>query len=305
MTRRTITDVDGEWPRGLARLGPRLAPARLHVVGGPLSPDEQCIAVVGTRRPTAAGLDATRTMTRAFVEAGFTIVSGLAMGVDAAAHDEALKAQGGTVAVLGCGVDVCYPDRNARLWRAIRERGTLVTEYPDGTAPHAHHFPQRNRIIAGLTCGVLVVEGGQRSGALITARYALEANRLVWAIPGSIRNAMAAGPNELIRAGEAALVTEPRHVFDEIAPSLAWRDGVAPGSTPDLGEHGGDVLGLLDDTPVPLERVATELRLAPGAAAMALSRLEIRGFALRRLAGYEITQAGARVRAQLVHNGPA
>lgn len=300
-TARCIRRSDDEWPVGLTELGPHRMPERLFVAGSRLPDIRKSIAIVGTRRPTAAGLEITTSMASAFAEAGFTVISGLAMGIDAVAHRETLRSGGATVAVLGCGLDVDYPLRNRRLKTEIRHRGSLVTEYEPGTPPLAHHFPERNRIVAGLVSGVVVVEGGERSGALITARRALDANRAIWAVPGSVRNPMAAGPNSLIRSGEATLVTSPQDVFDELAPGLIWDqlvDRLAP-SRASLGEDESTVIRLLDDAPLASERVCTDLQWPAGRVAMALSRLEVRGLATRRRTGYELSQAGARLRDRL------
>ena len=297
---RCISRGTEEWPIGLTELGPQKVPERLFVAGMRLPDIQKSIAIVGTRRPTAAGLEIATSMASAFAEAGFTVVSGLALGIDAVAHRASLRSGGVTVAVLGCGLDVDYPLRHRRLKAEIRRSGSLVTEYESGTPPLAHHFPERNRIVAGLVSGVVVVEGGVRSGALITARRALDANRAIWAVPGSVRNPMAAGPNFLIRSGEATLVTSPQDVFDELAPGLIWDqvvDRLAP-SRISLGEDESTVIRLLDDAPLASERVCTDLQWPAGRVAMALSRLEVRGLATRRRTGYELSQAGARLRAR-------
>ncbi|MFN2389274.1 MAG: DNA-processing protein DprA [Actinomycetota bacterium] len=295
---RVIAPGEDEWPAQLDDLGPAEPPARLFLRGRRLrvvSP--RAVAIVGSRNPTAAGLDAARTVARSLAEAGVTVISGLALGIDAAAHQAALDAGGYTVAVLGTGTDVCYPERNAPLQSAIAERGTLVSEHPDGTGSRPYHFPARNRIIAGLAAGVVIVEGTMRSGALITARHALDANRDVFAVPGSIRNPLAAAPNELIRTAGAALVTEVNHIFEELEPELVWSGPVQLGLGPralGLDDFETRVLGFLDDTPVSPDRICRELGAQPGAVALALARLEIRGFAQKRTAGYRITTGGAR-----------
>lgn len=241
------------------------------------------------------------------VEAGFGIVSGLAAGIDAAAHQAALDAGGYTIGVLGFGLDVEYPRRNRKLKARIAVEGTLVTEFEPGTQARAAHFPQRNRIIAGLAEATLVVEGAMRSGALITARCALDANRTVFAVPGSFRNVMAVGSNELIRTSQAALVTEVSHIFEELAPRLAFQGPPSLGlgeRTIELDEREERVLSLLDDVGVTPDRICAELLTDPGTVALALSRLEVRGLALRRGSGYQITTAGARARAAAVSEDP-
>lgn len=300
---RRIEPGDQEWPAPLSELSPHEPPECLYLKGRALKVDSQTVAVVGTRRPTAAGVEATQKVVKELVEAGFTIVSGLAVGIDAVAHRAALDAGGYTVAVLGSGLDSKYPSRNRALKQEIVNEGTVLTEYPDGTEPKPHHFPLRNRIVVGLVKGVLVVEGGFKSGALITARLAIDANRHVWAVPGSFRNAMAIGPNELIRTGQAALVTEAKHVFEDISPSLVWEEGTGskPLSVESLSPEEKTIICLLDDVPLTAERLTELSGLSSGIAALSLSRLEVRGFVSRRGAGYEVSTSGSRVRAAIEH----
>jgi len=224
------------------------------------------------------------------------VVSGLALGIDAIAHAAALSAGGHTVAVLGCGVDQTYPMENGPLRARIERAGTLVSEYPPGTLSRPFHFPQRNRIIAALCKGVVVVEGNERSGALITARYALDAGREIYAIPGSVRNPVAAGPNELIRRGEAALVTSPEHVFGDLAPSMIWSDDHEKGARV-VNDVEAAVLYECDDELTPMGRITSNLPHSAGEVALALARLEARGFVVKRRGGYELTSAGFRARA--------
>ncbi|MFN2524868.1 MAG: DNA-processing protein DprA [Actinomycetota bacterium] len=298
---RYITPHSGEWPRPLRELHPSVSPEGLFAVGRELAVDDKTVAIVGTRRPTVAGLETAARLARGLAEAGCAVVSGMAMGIDAIAHRAALDAGGYTIAVLGAGLDVDYPQRNRRLRRDIEDWGTLVSELPLGSQPMKANFPKRNRIIAGLSKGVIVVEGGLRSGALITARLALDLNREVWAVPGSVRNPMATGPNELIRNHEANLVTEVKHVLDHIAPGLVWKDAYQSGLHPvlELDEEEMGVLRLMDDVPLAPDRVCSELGLPPGRAALTLSRLEVRGLISKRRAGYELSAAGGRARAAL------
>jgi DNA processing protein len=228
--RRTV-DLDEELARA-ERLGVRLlciedpdyptplshapgAPPLLYVRGTLLPSDDWSLAVVGTRSPSAYGREAARRLAGDLASAGLTIVSGLAMGVDTVAHEAALEAGGRTLAVLACGVDIVYPERNARLAERICQNGALLSDYPIGTKPVAGNFPPRNRIISGLTRGVLVVEAGDRSGALITVDYALEQGRDVFAVPGSIFARTSIGTNRLINRG-AGLVAEAQHVLDAL-----------------------------------------------------------------------------------------
>ena len=297
-TRRCIRPGEDEWPETLNELGPLDPPEQLYVEGLPLDVDSRTVAVVGTRRPTSAGIEAAESITHGLVEAGFKIVSGMAMGIDTVAHRAALSAGGYTIAVLGTGLDVAYPRKNASLMKKIGAAGTLVTEYPEGTQPQPFRFPRRNRIVVGLARGVVVIEGGMKSGALITARIGIDANKFVWAVPGSIRNPMAVGPNELIRTGQGGLVTTFKHTCDDVAPGLVWEEG--PGGRPlsaeSLTEEERAILLALDDVPISPDRLSRITDLPQGRIALALSRLEVRGFANRRGGGYEISDGGSRIR---------
>ena len=301
MNDRVITPGDDEWPARLDQLGDA-SPKQLFVRGQRIDAPERTIGIVGARYPTVAGLEAAERFATGLTEAGFTIVSGLALGIDAAAHRACLNAGGYTIAVLGCGLDIDYPVRNQGLKKRISEVGTVVTEYPEGTAPDAFRFPKRNRIIAGLAKAVLYVEGGKQSGGLITAHAALDLNRFVFAVPGSFRNPLAAGPNELIRTGEAALVTDVKQVLDELEPDLVWDNAPRIGRFERavvLEDLEARVLGFLDDRPASVDAICSSLGIKPGEAALALARLEIRSFATRRRSGYELAEAGARARAAI------
>jgi len=176
-------------------------PPVLYVRGNLPSQDEPSLAIVGTRRPTIYGRQVTEEVVTDLVQSGITIVSGLARGIDSVAHRAALDAGGETIAVFASGLDIVYPAENAKLAQAIMEHGALISEYPLGVKPRAENFPLRNRIMSGLSLGVLVVEAGERSGALITAFQALEQNREVFAIPGSILSPASKGTNHLIQEG--------------------------------------------------------------------------------------------------------
>ncbi|MFZ5635393.1 MAG: DNA-processing protein DprA [Pseudomonadota bacterium] len=207
---------DPDYPPLLRRAGS--PPLALFVAGDPTLLWHPSVAVVGSRGPTAGGRDNARAFARALVEAGFAVTSGLAAGVDRVAHDAALDADGLTVAVLGTGPDVPYPREHAGLLARIATHGAVVSEHPPGTTARREHFPSRNRILAGLSLGTLVIEAAARSGALITARLAADAGREVFAVPGSIHNPMARGCHRLIRDG-AALVESA----DEVISALgAW-----------------------------------------------------------------------------------
>jgi DNA processing protein len=186
-------------------------------VRGQLLPEDECsVSIVGTRRATAYGRQITEEIVSDLSRSGVTIISGLARGVDSVAHRTALQTSGRTVAVFASGLDMCYPPENAALAREVMEHGALVSEHPLGTRPKAANFPLRNRIMSGLSLGVLVVEAGEGSGALITAHQANEQNREVFAVPGSILSPASLGTNRLIQAGEAKLVTCANDILVEL-----------------------------------------------------------------------------------------
>lgn len=190
-------------------------PALLFARGNKELLSQPQIAIVGSRNPSPIGSQIATDFAHSLANYGFTITSGLALGVDAASHQGALNAKGFTIAVTGTGLDRVYPARNKALATEIANTGLLISEFPPGTAAKANHFPRRNRIISGLCLGLLVIEAAKKSGSLITARLALEANREVFAIPGSIHNPLARGCNALIKEG-AKLVENTQDIFDEL-----------------------------------------------------------------------------------------
>lgn len=207
----------------------------LLYVKGELKADETCMAVVGSRAAGIYGRYTAERLSRELALRGVTVVSGLARGIDTAAHRGALAGKGRTIAVLGCGLDVTYPPENGALLQEITRRGAVITEYPFGTPPNASHFPARNRIISGLALGVTVVEATEKSGSLITARLALEQGRDVFAVPGSVDAAGSKGTNRLIKEG-AKLVESVDDILEEILPQLERRKP---------GETGPDALSAL------------------------------------------------------------
>ena len=190
-------------------------PPILYVRGSLLPQDEWCLAVVGTRRATVYGRQVTEEIVTDLAQSKITIVSGLAKGIDSVAHQTALTAGGRSIAVFACGLDIVYPSENADLARHIMQQGALISEYPLGTRPKAENFPRRNRIMSGLSLGVLVTEADEISGAMITAHMALEQNREVFAIPGSILSPTSRGTNHLIQEG-AKLVRDYTDILEEL-----------------------------------------------------------------------------------------
>jgi len=195
-------------------------PPLLYVRGSFAEKDDWAVAIVGTRRPTPYGKEAARELAAALASAGVTVVSGLARGVDAAAHVAALEAGGRTIAVLGSGLDKVYPHEHTVLAEKIANNGAVISDYPLGTPPESVNFPPRNRIISGLSLGVIVVEAPPESGALITADFAVEQGREVFAVPGSILHRNSLGPNRLIQQG-AKLITSAEDVLEELNLKMA------------------------------------------------------------------------------------
>lgn len=241
------------------------APSTLYVRGNADALHLPCLAIVGSRNPTRGGRDNAYRFARHLATTGFCIVSGLAEGIDAAAHEGALDAGGATIAVLGHGLDQIYPAGNRDLAERIVSGGALVSEYPAGTPPKRWHFPERNRIISGLSLGTVVVEAARQSGSLITARLAGEQGREVFAIPGSIHNPMARGCHQLIRDG-ARLVESADDILSELGSLVGGLLTADHGESPDIVQSGPrdpdyvrllDALGFDPKTPDELARDST------------------------------------------------
>lgn len=250
-------------------------PPVLYVRGSLVPEDDWSLAVVGTRRPTYYGREVTEQIVADLARNRITIVSGLAKGIDAAAHRAALDSGGRTIAVCGCGLDVVYPSDHVNLAREVMERGALVSELPLGTRPKAANFPVRNRIISGMSLGVLVVEAGDTSGALITVRWALEQNREVFAVPGSILSTASRGTNRLIQEG-AKLVTEANDILEELnltmaAQQVEVRELVPATDTESL------ILNHLSAEPTHIDEVGRLCGLPIATVSSTLSMMELKG----------------------------
>jgi DNA processing protein len=224
-----LTYLDTHYPAPLRTIPD--PPPLLYVQGSLLETDRHAVAIVGTRKVSAAGRILAEELARDLAEMGFTIVSGLARGVDAAAHRGALVGKGRTLAVMGCGLDRTYPADHRQLRETIEQHGAVLSELPLGAAPHGYHFPRRNRIISGLSMGVVVTEAAIESGSLITARLAGEQGREVFAVPGFVKAEQSRGPNSLIKDG-ARLVESAKDILEELLPQLdpAFRARLAEGA---------------------------------------------------------------------------
>lgn len=268
-------------PRPDARYPGRLreiddAPPVLYVKGAWLPEDEWSVAVVGTRRATAYGRQAATELARGLATNGVTVVSGLARGVDTIAHRTALDSGGRTVAVLANGLDTVYPPENRRMAEEIAEQGALISDYPLGTKPRADFFPRRNRILSGLSLGTLVVEGDYESGAMITARFAMEQNREVFAVPGSIFSPQSRGPLGLIRDG-ATPVASAQDILEALNLTMIGAQLDFGRAAPPESAEERALMAVLTREPQHIDEVARRAGLAAAIASGTLALLELKG----------------------------
>ena len=277
----------GLYPPLLAEI--ETAPPALIVKGHLTLLDKTAVAVVGARNASAAACRFARHLAAGLGEAGAAVVSGLARGIDSAAHDGSLEL--GTIGIVAGGIDIVYPPENEARQRAVAERGLLVAEQPPGTEPRARHFPSRNRIIAGLAHGTVVVEAAPRSGSLITARFAAEFGREVLAVPGSPLDPRAQGCNQLIREG-ATLIQNADDVMEAINPlrirpfRAPERGYSAPDASADADEGARQTIAsLLNATPVPVDEIIRQAGLPPAVVHTVLLELELAGRLERHAAG--------------------
>ena len=252
-------------------------PPVLYVRGKLPADDEPCLAIVGTRRPTVYGRQVTEEIVADLARSSITIISGLARGIDSVAHRTALDAGGKTVAVFGSGLDIVYPGENAKLAQAIAEHGALVSEYPLGVKPKAENFPLRNRIMSGLSLGVLVVEAGERSGALITAQQAMEQNREVFAVPGSILSPASQGTNRLIQEG-AKLVRNHTDILEELNLTIVVQQAEIKEFSP-ANEVESAILKQLGSEPNHIDEICRRSGLTMSEVSSTLAMLELKGIA--------------------------
>ncbi len=270
---KALTWHDPDYPSRLKEIYDY--PPVLYVRGSLLSEDEWCLAVVGTRRATVYGRQVTEEIIADLAQSRITIVSGLAKGIDSIAHQSALDAGGRSIAVFACGLDIVYPAENANLARRIMQQGALISEYPLATRPKAENFPRRNRIMSGLSLGVLVVEAGETSGAIITARLALEQNREVFAIPGSVLSPASNGTNHLIQEG-AKLVRNYTDILEElnltaVAHQIELKEVMPPSDTESL------LLKQLSAEPTHIDEVCRASGLPVSTVSSTLAMMELKG----------------------------
>lgn len=254
-------------------------PALLYLRGELKGRDELAISIVGSRKTSAYGRWVTEKISQDLARHGITIVSGMARGIDSVAHWGAISGGGRTIAVLGCGVDVVYPRENRNLFAKIMEQGAILSEFPMGSPPEGGHFPKRNRIISGLSMGVVVVQASEASGSLITANYALEQGREVFAIPGNVGVEGSQGTNQLIKQG-AKLVETSEDILEEILPQWSReKEGEQKVEIvkPVLTEEEKVLYEMLGDTPLHIDTLIRESQFDPGKVSSLLLNLELRG----------------------------
>jgi len=269
--------ADTEYPGRLREI--HSPPPELFVDGDPRCLSDPQIAIVGSRRPTPTGRNNAHAFAARMANAGLIVTSGLAIGIDGASHEGALDAGGLTIAVAATGLDRVYPARHRELATRIAAQGALVSEFPTGVAPRAEHFPRRNRLISGLSLGVLVVEAARRSGSLITAGYAAEQSREVFAIPGSIHNPVARGCHQLIRQG-ATLVESAYDILEEIASQIEPYSRPNPHTEPAPVKLDKEDLALLDSLgydPISMDELIERSGLTADKVSSMLIALELKG----------------------------
>lgn len=288
-----VTIIPFTHPHYPARLRAIADPPPVLYVTGEIRPDdEKAVAVVGSRSASDYGRRVARDLCGGLASLGITVVSGMARGIDGTAHEAALGAGGRTIAVLGSGVDRPYPPEHDKLYQRIREKGAVVSELPIGTRPLAYHFPSRNRLISGLSLGVVVVEATEKSGSLITAALALEQGREVFAVPGQVGASRSRGAHRLIRQG-AKLVESVEDIVEEIAPQLLTHGAnVAKEPQRVLSQHVSEdarrVFGLLQERSLQIDEVIEASDLTSARVSEILLELELEGF-LRQLPGKRYT----------------
>ena len=274
---RVITLKDEEYPKRLKDIYD--PPALLYVRGELKKEDELAVAIVGSRKTTPYGRWLTEKVSQELARHGVTIVSGMARGIDSLAHWGAISGAGRTIAVLGCGVDVIYPSENRNLFAKIIDHGAILSEFRMSSPPEGGHFPRRNRIISGVSLGVVVVQASEKSGSLITAGYALEQGREVFAVPGNVGTESSRGTHRLIKEG-AKLVESSEDILEEILPQWTGEREATPKvetQKTDLTEEEKVLYELLGETPLHIDTMIRESRLDPGKVSSLLLNLELKG----------------------------
>jgi DNA processing protein len=273
---RIITYWDDDYPKLLRRI--YYPPLMIQTLGEFNDSDQFAIAIVGTRMPTAYGKMQAEKIASALAEQNITIVSGLARGIDSIAHSSALKVNGKTISVIGSGLDVIYPPENKKLFQQIADEGLIISEFPLGTKPDAQNFPKRNRIIAGISLGTVVIETKHTGGAMQTAAHALDQNREVFAVPGNLGVAQSEGTNSLIQKGEAKLIKSHEDILVELELKLKPIIGKnIPKPSVELSLFEQKVLETITDSPLHIDNIASTLSMNTSECLVHLLSLEFKG----------------------------
>lgn len=281
---RIITYADPNYPSALKEIHD--PPMILYSKGEDIPPNLTLVAVVGSRNPTHYGLGTAEKVGQGLARRGLGVVSGMARGIDSAAHWGCLGGRGFTIAVLGTGIDIIYPPSNKKLFHQIIEKGAVISEFPLGTPPEPKNFPIRNRIISGLSRGVVVVEATKNSGSLITASQALEQGREIFAVPGSINSFKSTGCHLLIKQG-ARLIENSDDILDELGlnyPYIPKTDTFKDQPMPPLDEYERTIYDIIGDYPIHIDQIARLSNLKPGEVSSTLMRMELKGI-VRQLPG--------------------
>jgi DNA processing protein len=276
-----VTIKDQSYPKNLRQIYD--APPLLYVRGSLEPRDDLAISMVGSRLATDYGRTVTERIAGDLARHGVTMVSGMARGIDSAAHRGSLSVGGRTIAVLGCGVNIIYPRENRHLFEEIMAHGAVISEFPMSTPPEGMNFPRRNRIISGLSLGVVIVQASARSGSLITARLALEQNRDVFAVPGNIGMARSQGTNRLIKQG-AKLVESADDILEEVLPRFQHQGATSEDRDLSLEEEEERVFSLLEDEPIHIDSIIAQTRMAASRISSILLQLELKGL-VQQLSG--------------------
>jgi DNA processing protein len=281
---KIITLLDPSYPAALKEIHD--PPILLYVKGKDLPKNLTFVGVVGSRNPSPYGVKSAEMIGQGLGRRGLGVVSGMAKGIDASAHWGCLAGHGFTIAVLGTGIDIVYPAQHRKLAHSIADKGVLISEFPLGTPPEPKNFPIRNRIISGLSRGVIVVEATMKSGSLITAALALEQGREVFAVPGSIHSFKSTGCHFLIKQG-AQLIENSDDVLDELGMNYDYSpktDILQRGVLPPMDESEKTIYDMIGDYPLHIDQITRQGNLAPGKAASILMRMELKGM-IRQLPG--------------------
>ena len=286
-----VTFKDESYPKNLLNI---YDPPPFLFVGGRIEEEDQnAVAIVGCRSASSYGRKITESISQELVRAGITIVSGMARGIDSIGHQAALKGKGRTLAVFGSGLDVPYPPENKKLARQIKSSGAVISEFSLGTQPEAPNFPRRNRLISGLSLGVVIVEAGNKSGALLTAQCALEQNREVFAVPGNLDSKNSQGTNKLIKEG-AKLVTAVEDILEELPVSARVEGSVSPAQPQrdlsSLSPAERNMFELISDEPHHIDKIASQASVGVPQALSTLLSLELKGL-VKQLSGKVFVRA--------------